>query len=125
MNSKTFLILRIFFGIFLIFFGLDHFFNYIPFPEMAPEANAYFANLLSTYAMQLVGVVEIAAGLAFLFNKFGALMALVLMSVSINAVLFHLFLDPAKIYGALLLLILNIVFIFQYKEKYAALLRAE
>ena len=48
MNSKTFLILRIFFGIFLIFFGLDHFFNYIPFPEMAPEANAYFANLLST-----------------------------------------------------------------------------
>ena len=75
--------------------------------------------------MQLVGVVEIAAGLAFLFNKFGALMALVLMSVSINAVLFHLFLDPAKIYGALLLLILNIVFIFQYKEKYAALLTAE
>lgn len=43
---------------------------------MAPEANAYFANLLSTYAMQLVAVVEITAGLAFLFKRFGALMAL-------------------------------------------------
>lgn len=123
MNSKLFLFLRIFFGIFLIFFGLDHFFNYIPFPEMAPEANAYFANLLSTYAMHLVGVVEITAGLAFIFNRFGALMALILMSVSINAVLFHLFLDPAKIYGALVLLILNIIFLYHYRAKYTALLK--
>ncbi|SEB02458.1 DoxX protein [Flavobacterium gillisiae] len=124
MSSKFILALRIFFSVFLLFFGLDHFFNYIPFPEMAPEANAYFANLLSTYAMQLVAVVEITAGLAFLFNRFGALMALILMSVSINAVLFHLFLDPQKIYGALVLLILNIVFLFQYKDKYTSLLKS-
>ena len=123
MNPKVFFIIRIFFAVFLIFFGFDHFFNYIPFPEMAPEANAYFQNLLSTYAMQLVGIVEIVAGLAFLFNKFGALMALILMSVSINAVLFHLFLDPPKIYGALILLILNVLFIYHYREKYSALLK--
>ncbi|PQJ76395.1 DoxX family membrane protein [Polaribacter glomeratus] len=124
MNSKLFIFLRVFFGIFLLFFGLDHFFNYIPFPEMAQEANVYFQNLLSTYAMQLVGVVEITAGLAFIFNKFGAIMALILMSVSINAVLFHLFLDPAKIYGALILLILNIVFLHHYRKNYSALLTA-
>ncbi|TXD53905.1 MULTISPECIES: DoxX family membrane protein [unclassified Polaribacter] len=124
MNAKLFLFLRIFFGIFLVFFGLDHFLNYIPFPEMAPEANAYFQNLLSTYAMQLVGVVEVTAGLAFIFNKFGALMALILMSVSINAVLFHLSLDPAKIYGALVLLVLNIIFLYAYRKKYNTLLTA-
>ncbi|TDE01782.1 DoxX family membrane protein [Flavobacterium hiemivividum] len=117
------LVLRILFSAFLLFFGLDHFFNYIPFPEKAPEANAYFAILLSTYAMQLVGVVEIVTGLSFLFNRFAALMALILMSVSINAVLFHLFLDQQKIYGALLLLILNIIFLFHNKEKYASLLK--
>lgn len=124
MNSKLLLALRIFFSVFLLFFGFDHFFNYIPFPEMAPQANDYFANLLSTYAMHLVGIVEILAGLAFLFNRFGALMALILMSVSINAVLFHLFLDPEKIYGALMLLILNIIFLIHYKEKYALLLKS-
>lgn len=90
---------------------------------MAPEANAFFAMLLSTYAIQLAGVVEIVTGLSFLFNRFAALMALILMIVSINAVLFHLFLDPQKIYGALLLLILNIIFLFHYKEKYASLLK--
>ncbi|TYC08153.1 DoxX family membrane protein [Bizionia gelidisalsuginis] len=123
MNPKLFLVLRVIFSVFLIFFGLDHFFNYIPFPEMAPEANAYFANLLSTYAMHIVGVVEVTAGLAFLFNKFGAIMALILMSVSINAVLFHLSLDPEKIYGALVLLILNIIFLYHYRKNYTALLK--
>ncbi|CAM4095002.1 DoxX family membrane protein [Gillisia hiemivivida] len=123
MNKKLTLAIRIFFGVFLLFFGLDHFFNYIPFPEMAPEANEYFGNLLSTGAMQLVGVVEILAGLAFIFNKFGGLMALILMSVSINAVLFHISLDPEKIWGALVLLALNITMVYFYRNQYRELLR--
>jgi hypothetical protein len=45
MKNKLFIIIRLIFGIFLLFFGFDHFFNYISFPEMATEANAYFANL--------------------------------------------------------------------------------
>lgn len=123
MNINTFLIIRISVGIFLLFFGFDHFFNYIPFPEMAPEANEYFANLLSTYTMQLVGVVEIVAGLAFIFDRYGALMAFILMSVSINAVLFHITLDPEKVYGALMLLLLNLVMIYHYRDQYRALLK--
>jgi hypothetical protein len=88
MKNKVFIIIRLVFAIFLLFFGFDHFFNYIPFPEMAPQANAYFANLLYTGTMQLVGIVEIASALAFVFNKYGALMSIILMSVSINAVFF-------------------------------------
>jgi uncharacterized membrane protein len=121
MNNKLFMIIRYFFGVFLLFFGFDHFFNYIPFPEMAPEANAYFANLLSTGVMYLVGIVEIAAALAIITNKYGALMALILMSVSVNAVLFHIALDPTKIYGASALLILNIIMLFFYKSHYRPL----
>ena len=123
MHPKLFLTLRIFFGIYLLFFGFDHFFGYIPFPEMAPEANAYFENLVSTGAMQLTGVVEIVAGLAFIFNRFGALMAFILMSVSTNAVLFHLALDPEKVWGALVLLILNICMLYAYRNQYRELLR--
>lgn len=91
---------------------------------MAPEANAYFVNLLSTGTMQLVGIVEIVSALAFIFNKYGALMAVILMSVSINAVLFHIALDPQKIYGALTLLILNISMLYFYKNQYSQFLKA-
>ena len=124
MRNKLFMIIRIIFGIFLLFFGFDHFFNYIPFPEMTSEANAYFANLSSTGAMQLVGILEIVSALAFIFNKYGALMAVILMSVSINAVLFHLALDPQKIYGALVLLLLNISMLYYYKNQYSPLLKS-
>lgn len=124
MNNKLFISIRYFFGVFLLFFGFDHFLNYIPFPEMAPAANTYFANLVSTGTMYLVGIVEIVAALAFIFNKYGALMALILMSVSINAVFFHIALDPAKIYGALGLLALNISMLYFYRDQYRQLIKA-
>jgi uncharacterized membrane protein len=123
-KRKLSIIIRFIFGVFLLFFGFDHFFNYIPFPEMAPEANAYFGNLSSTGAMQLVGLVEILSALAFILNKYGALMAVILMSVSVNAVLFHIALDLPKIFGALTLLGFNILMLYIYRRQYTALLKA-
>lgn len=123
MKNKIFLVVRIVFGVFLLVFGLDHFFGYLPFPEMSSEANQYFGALVSTGVMQLVGAVEIAAGIAFIINRYGALMAFILMSVSINAVLFHLFLDPEKIIIAIILLVLNIVMLFNYKNQYYQILK--
>ena len=67
-------------------------------------------------------IVEIVAGLALITNKFGALLALILMSVSVNAVLFHATLDPANSAGAVVLLVLNIAVLFGYKDHYKALL---
>ena len=72
--------------------------------------------------MILVALVEIIAGLSLILNKFGALLALVLMSVSVNAVLFHAVLDPGGIAGAAVLLVLNIAVLIGYKDKYEELL---
>ncbi|SFZ89291.1 DoxX protein [Flaviramulus basaltis] len=121
--SKVLTIVRIIFGILLVIFGANKFLNFMPAPEEMPEAVMnYMTALMSTKTLQLVGVVEIVAGLSFIFNKYGALMAIILMSVSINAVLFHLFLGPADIAGALILLILNIVMLYYYRDKYKDLL---
>jgi len=125
MKKNLLLAIRIFFGVFLLVFGFDHFFGYLPFPEMSQEANAYFGALVSTGVMQLVGIIEIAAAVAFIINRFGAFMALLLMAVSINAVLFHLFLDPEKIIIAIALLFLNIMMLIFYKEQYSQLLKSK
>lgn len=95
----------------------------MPMPEMSEDAGAYFGALMNAKTLVLVAIVEIIAGLAFIFNKYGALLALILMSVSINAVLFHLTLDPGGIGGAAMLLILNIAVLFGYKDKYQSLLK--
>ena len=123
MNSKVFLVLRILLGIFVLVFGANKFLNFLPPPEMGEAAGAYFGALVSTHTLTLVAIVEILAGLALIFNKFGALMSVILMSVSINAVLFHATLEPGGIGPALVLLLLNIVMLVGYKDKFQDMLK--
>ncbi|MGC1204647.1 MAG: DoxX family membrane protein [Flavobacteriaceae bacterium] len=122
MNSKVFMVLRILLGLFILVFGLNKFFNFIPMEEMPADAGAYFGALVNSKTLDLVAIVEVVAGISLIFNKFGALLALILMSVSVNAVLFHATLAPESISGALILLVLNILVLFGYKDKYKDLL---
>ncbi|GGI58311.1 DoxX family membrane protein [Winogradskyella haliclonae] len=123
MNSKVFMVLRILLGVFILVFGVNKFAGFLPPPEgMSADAGAYFGALTNAKVMDLVGVVEIIAGLALILNKFGALLALILMSISVNAALFHATLDPGNIAPALALLVLNIAVLYGYKDKYKALL---
>jgi putative oxidoreductase len=122
MNSKVLLALRIVFGLFLVTFGLNKFLDFMPPMEMGEAAGSYFGALMSTKTMMLVAIVEILAGLSLLLNKYAALMMLILMSVSVNAVLFHATLEPGTIPAAIVLLVLNIVMLFAYKDKYKDLL---
>lgn len=124
MNSKLFMVFRILLGLFVLVFGLNKFFNFMPMEAPTGDAGAYFGALMSTKTLMLVAIVEIVAGLTLLTNKFGALLALILMSVSVNAVLFHATLDLPNIMGALILLILNIVVLIGYKDSYKALLKS-
>jgi len=124
MNSKFSLVVRILLGLFVLVFGLNKFFHFIPMEAPSGDAGAYFGALMNSKTLTLVAIVEIVAGVSLIFNKFGALMSLILMSVSINAVLFHLTLDPGNIAGALVLLVLNVLVLIGYKEHYQALLKA-
>jgi len=118
------MVLRILLGLFVLVFGLNKFFQFIPMEEPTGDAGAYFGALMSTKTLLLVALVEILAGLALIFNKFGALMAVILMSVSVNAVLFHATLDPGTIGGAAIMFLLNIAVLFGYKDRYKDILRA-
>lgn len=68
-------------------------------PEMSEDAGAYFGALTSVKTLTLVAIVEIVAGLALIFNRYGTLLAIILMSIGVNAVLFHATLDPGGIAG--------------------------
>lgn len=122
MNSKVFMVLRILLGIILLVFGLNKFLNYLPQPEMSADAGAFFGAIISTKTFMLVGIVEVLAGLSFVLNKYGALMAVILMSISVNIMLFHLSLNPEGIAPGALVFVLNIILIYGYKDKYKDLL---
>jgi len=117
------MVVRILLGLFVLVFGLNKFFHFIPMDAPTGDAGAYFGALMNSNTLTVVAIVEVVAGISLIFNKYGALMALILMSVSVNAVLFHATLDPGNIAGAAILIILNIVVLFGYKDKYKDLFK--
>ncbi|MDX1365311.1 DoxX family membrane protein [Arenibacter latericius] len=123
MNSTFFIGLRIVFGLFLIIFGANKFLHFMPAGEMSEAAMNYFSALMSTNTLYIVAIVEILAGVSLLLNKFAPLMMLILMIISVNAVLFHAFLEPGSIGGAIVLIILNIVMLYAYKARYKEIIR--
>jgi len=125
MNSKVFMVLRIVLGLFVLVFGANKLYpgGFLSMPEMSADAGAYFGALVSTKTLMLVAIVEVVSGLALILNKYGALMSVILMSISVNAVLFHLTLDPGGIGGAAVLLVLNIIVLYGYKDNYKDLLK--
>lgn len=118
MKSKILMAARIILGLFVLIFGLNKFLNFLPALDLSPEAGSYFGALISAKVITLVAIVEILAGVALITNKYGALLSIILMSVSVNAVLFHATLAPEGIGPALLLLILNITALYNYKASY-------
>ncbi len=111
-------------GLMLVVFGLNKFLHFIPMAPPAEEMKTFMMALFGTgYLMTIVAVVEIVAGVAFLLNRYAALMAVVLMPVMLNAFLAHLFLDPSGMGGALMLVIFIIIIMVRHKEAYSVMLR--
>ena len=68
--------------------------------------------------MTLVASIEILAGLTLIIDKFDTWLALILMSVSVNALLFHVILDSDNSIEVIVILFLNVVDLIGYKNKY-------
>ncbi len=122
--NKAKLIIRILFGLMLVVFGLNKFLQFMPMPPM-PEAAGEFMGALvkSGYLMVVVALVEIAAGVLLLINKYQSLALIIVFPVILNAFLFHLFLDPQGIGGAAFAMAMNIFLFFANKESYKSILK--
>ena len=123
-NLKT--VLRIIFGIFLLFFGLNGLLQLVSMPEVGPEAGAFFGAIASTKIFfPLISIVEIVAGVLLLLNKAVPLTLVIVFPILLCAVLFHISLNPEGILFALIGFILNSILFFFFREKYTTLLNNE
>jgi uncharacterized membrane protein YphA (DoxX/SURF4 family) len=122
MNSKLTMVLRIVLGLILVVFGANKFFNFMPAMEMpAPAGNLMGAMMDSGYLFNLIGVTEVVVGLLLLIKKWVPFALVVLAPLSLNMILFHLFLAPAGIGPAAVVTLLNIVLIYNNWNNYKAL----
>ena len=124
MKNKTAKIIQIILGLVLIIFGANKFIGFMPAPDL-PEAAANFMGALSKtgYLFYLIGAVEVVSGLLLVFNKWIGFALILLAPVTVNMVLFHLFLAPAGIGPAALVFILNTFLIYKYWDQYKSLFK--
>ncbi|WP_291119034.1 DoxX family membrane protein [Flavobacterium sp. UBA6135] len=122
MNSKFTLIVRILLGLILVVFGLNKFLNFIPLPELPENAGNFMTSLGETgYVLPIVGVLEICIGAMLLLKKWVAFALILLVPISLNILLFHLFLDLPGLSVALMIVLLNAILIYKHWKQYTPL----
>jgi len=116
-------IVSILLGLILITFGLNKFIHFMPAMELsAPGLEFMGAFIKIGYGMTAVAVVEIITGILIAANVFRALALVALFPIMLNALLFHLFLDPENMLPAVLAILMNIFLMYSVRDKYARLL---
>ena len=122
MNSKFTQIVRILLGIILIVFGANKIYTFIPLPQPPAEAAEFMQSLSDTgYVLTVVAVLEIIIGIMLIFKLWVPFAILVLVPISLNILLFHLFLDVPAIATALVVVALNGILLYKHKQKYKPL----
>ena len=114
---------RILLGLILLFFGLNGFFQFMPMGGEMPEAAmAFFAGISAIkYFIPLKYGLYIAIGLALLIKKWVPIALIVLASISVNIVLYHLFVQPETILPGLVIFLLNVFLGYKYWDSYKQL----
>jgi len=126
MNKKIVFSISLVFGIILVVLGTMAFMN-LPLPGFyLPKALAFLQALGDTgYMNYIMGIIQILVGLMFITRRYVALGAVILMPISFNIVIFHLFLDLKTIIPGLIIFALNIFILYTEHDKYKSLLRSK
>lgn len=122
MNSKFTKIVRILLGLILVVFGANKLYPFIPLPQPPEQAADFMSSLADTgYVLTVVAIAEILIGLLLLIKKWVPFVLLLLVPLSLNIFLFHLFLDIPSIGTAALVLALNGILLYKHRHKYSPL----
>lgn len=124
MNSTFTKILRLILGLGLIIMGLTKLisFNFMPTPDLTQEAANFMSSLNNTgYVLTFLGILEIFIGLLLILNKWVPFALILLAPITVNVLLFHLFLDSPGLLLAVIVVLLNIILIYKHWKVYRPL----
>ncbi len=119
-------ITRTLLGLGFVVFSLNYFVPFLPSPGPLPaSAIPFVTGFAGSGFMTLVKVIELAAGLLLLSNRFVPLALALLAPIVVGIVTFHVLLAPAGIPIAIAFLVLELATAWRYRTAYAPMLRAK
>jgi putative oxidoreductase len=117
------LIARCLLGFLFLVFGLDYFFQFIPYQPMhTGKPGALVAGLKGTgYIYPMMKSIQIGGGLCLLLNRYAPFAAVALFPTSLNVFLFHTILVPSGWLMGVLLLGPNLFLGWAYRKYYSGM----
>lgn len=113
---------RIALGSIFLIFGLNYFLQFLPMPPQSAGAAESFTTglFLSGYFFPFLKAMEVLIGIALLAGLFVPLVLVILMPITINILLFHLFLTDT-VAMSIVILALHLYLAWGYREYYMPL----
>ena len=119
-------IVRLLMGLMFLFASVVVLFKLMPQPESTGDAKVFMEGMVASgYLMTLVKLTELVCAIAFLSGFFVPLAAVVIFPITLNILMFHLFLAPEGLPVAILLMIGNLFLAYYSRERYIPMLKAK
>ena len=98
------IIVRILMGLMFLFSSIVVLFKIAPQPELTGAVKTFMSGVeASVYLLPLIKITELVCGLAFLMGRFVPLATVMIFPVTLNILLFHIFVDQKGLPVAILL----------------------
>lgn len=121
-------VIRVLLGLFLLLAGLNGLFHFLPepTPQIPERAMAFAEALMKTgYMLQLIAITQTIVGALLVTNRFVPLALALFAPFIVNAVAFHLFLEPSGRVTAFIFLALELYLAWHYRKAFRPMLAAK
>ncbi len=118
-------IVRILLGLIMVVFPVNALFIKAFKPKMAEKAQLVMDTFRDTgYLLYFIQGTELVVGILLLTGYFTPLVLLILIPISINILLFHIFLAPPVFGPGLFIFLMNAFLMWSYRAEYLNLLNS-
>jgi putative oxidoreductase len=115
----TTIAIRVILGLLFMVSAIGYFFNLMPQPALGQNAQVFITGLFASgYLLPVVKTLELATALSFLTNRFIPLFTIIIFPITINILLFHLFMAPEGIVIPVFIFLGNLFLAYVYKKNY-------
>jgi putative oxidoreductase len=116
------IIVRILLGLLFVVFGSNAFLHFLPMPPMSGPSGDFITAMYVTGYLHAVAALQVIGG-ALLIIGYVPLGLVVLGPIIVNIALFHIFMDRSGLPMAVVITLLSVFLIWQYRPAFAGLLR--
>ncbi len=116
------IIVRMLMGLMFLFSSVVVLFKLVPQPELTGNIKIFMDGVTaSVYMLTMIKVIELICSVAFLSGRFVPLATVVIFPITVNILMFHIFVGPEGLPVAILLMLGNLFLAWYYRDKYKAL----